>query len=118
MIQPNGIRPNRIQPNRIQPLMSRRPKRFAEPEITSAIAVWRSMLAASVNSVEKRRDVLQPFGAYPIPLLLIKAVAPADLALLNGQPVQIPYNGGAPTGPMIPGWKCSASSCWRRPLRR
>lgn len=39
----------------IQPPAPRRPKRFAEPEITSAIAAWRSMLAASVNSVEKQR---------------------------------------------------------------
>jgi Flp pilus assembly protein TadB len=38
-----------------QPSTSRRPKRFAEPEVTSAISVWRSLLAASVNSVEKRR---------------------------------------------------------------
>jgi hypothetical protein len=33
----------------------RRPKRFAEPEVASAMSVWRSMLAASVNSVEKHR---------------------------------------------------------------
>jgi hypothetical protein len=39
----------------IEPQTPRRPKRFAEPEITSPIAVWRSMLVASVNSVEKRR---------------------------------------------------------------
>jgi len=39
----------------VQPQTPRRPKRFAEPEITSAIAVWRSMLAASVNSIEQRR---------------------------------------------------------------
>jgi hypothetical protein len=39
----------------IQPPAPRRPKRFAEPEVTSAISVWRSMLAASVNSVEKQR---------------------------------------------------------------
>jgi len=37
----------------IQP--PRRPKRFAEPEITSAMSVWRSLLAASVGTVEKRR---------------------------------------------------------------
>src|SRR5258708_19398995 len=35
--------------------MPRRPKRFAEPEIASAITVWRSMLAASVTSIEHRR---------------------------------------------------------------
>jgi hypothetical protein len=39
----------------IQPPTPRRPKRFAEPEITSAITVWRSMLTASVNSVEQQR---------------------------------------------------------------
>ena len=39
----------------IQPPTPRRPKRFAEPEITSPVAVWRSMLAASVNSLEQRR---------------------------------------------------------------
>jgi lipopolysaccharide/colanic/teichoic acid biosynthesis glycosyltransferase len=39
----------------VQPQTPRRPKRFAEPEITSPIAVWRSMLAASVNSIEQRR---------------------------------------------------------------
>jgi hypothetical protein len=39
----------------VQSQTPRRPKRFAEPEITSAIAVWRSMLAASVNSIEQRR---------------------------------------------------------------
>lgn len=33
----------------------RRPKRFAEPEITSATAVWQSMLVASVDAVEKHR---------------------------------------------------------------
>ena len=44
-----------IEPNRVQPPTTRRLKRFAEPEITSAVSVWRSMLAASVNSVEKRR---------------------------------------------------------------
>ena len=42
----------------IQP--PRRPKRFAEPEITSAMSVWRSLMAASVmaasvGAVEKRR---------------------------------------------------------------
>jgi hypothetical protein len=39
----------------VQPQTPRRPKRFAEPEITSAVAVWRSMLAASVSSIEQRR---------------------------------------------------------------
>src|SRR5258705_9946332 len=31
----------------------------------------------SFANVQKRRDLLAPFGAYPYPLLLIKAVAPA-----------------------------------------
>src|ERR1700692_1246689 len=38
-----------------EPHTPRRPKRFAEPEIASPMAVWRSMLAASMNSIEKRR---------------------------------------------------------------
>jgi len=39
----------------VEPQAPRRPKRFAEPEITSAMAVWRSMLAASMSSIEQRR---------------------------------------------------------------
>ena len=39
----------------IQPPTPRRPKRYAEPEVASPIAVWRSMLAASMNSIEQRR---------------------------------------------------------------
>jgi hypothetical protein len=39
----------------VEPHTPRRPKRFAEPEIASPMAVWRSMLAASMNSIEKRR---------------------------------------------------------------
>jgi hypothetical protein len=39
----------------VQPETPRRPKRFAEPELTSPVAVWRSMLAASVTSIEQRR---------------------------------------------------------------
>jgi hypothetical protein len=44
----------------------------------------------SFNSIQKRRDLLQPFGAYPLPLLLIKAVAPA---FPTGSGLQLPYNG-------------------------
>jgi hypothetical protein len=33
----------------------RRPKHFAEPEVASPVAVWRSMLAASMNSIEQHR---------------------------------------------------------------
>lgn len=63
----------------IQPPTPRRPKRFAEPEITSAIAVWRSMLAASVNSVEKRRA----YRAYDprLEMFGIIVLAPAFVAL-------------------------------------
>ena len=39
----------------VEPRTPRRPKRFAEPEIASPIAVWRSRLAASVTSIEQRR---------------------------------------------------------------
>jgi hypothetical protein len=39
----------------VEPQTPRRPKRFAEPEIASPMAVWRSMLAASMSSIEKRR---------------------------------------------------------------
>jgi hypothetical protein len=62
-----------------EPRTPRRPRRFAEPEIASPIAVWRSMLTASVNSVEKRRAYrahdprLEMFG--------IILLAPAFVAL-------------------------------------
>ena len=36
---------------------------------------------SSFENIQKRRDVLAPFGAYPYPLLLIKAVPPAALKL-------------------------------------
>jgi hypothetical protein len=60
----------------------------------------------SFANVQKRRDVLAPFGAYSQPLLLIKAVAPAmpnpnDPNALtvqyNGQflPLQVLHSGGA-----------------------
>jgi hypothetical protein len=39
----------------VEPQTPRRPKRFAEPEIASPMAVWRSMLAASKSSIEQRR---------------------------------------------------------------
>jgi hypothetical protein len=61
---------------------------------------------SSFDNVQKRRDLLAPFGAYSQPLLLIKAVAPAmpnandPNALLvnyNGQflPLQVLHAGGA-----------------------
>jgi hypothetical protein len=39
----------------VEPQTPRRPKRLAEPEIASPMAVWRSMLAASKNTIEQRR---------------------------------------------------------------
>jgi hypothetical protein len=62
----------------------RRPNRFAEPEITSAMAVWRSMLVASVNSVEKHRAEraydprLEMFGI----ILLAPAIAVLTVLIL------------------------------------
>jgi hypothetical protein len=38
----------------------------------------------SFENVQKRRDVLRPFGAYPLPLLLIKAVGSSQLELAYG----------------------------------
>lgn len=38
----------------------------------------------SFENVQKRRDLLRPFGAYPLPLLLIKAVGSSQLAIAYG----------------------------------
>lgn len=38
----------------------------------------------SFENIQKRRDVLTPFGAYPYPLLLIKAVGPGKLKFQYG----------------------------------
>lgn len=38
----------------------------------------------SFENIEKRRDTLSPFGAYPYPLLLIKAVGPGKLKFQYG----------------------------------
>ena len=46
----------------------------------------------SFANIQKRRDVLAPFGAYPYPLLLIKAVGPGRLKLQYGTDT-----GGLPT---------------------
>ncbi|MCG8421962.1 MAG: hypothetical protein MJE77_28910 [Proteobacteria bacterium] len=67
----------------------------------------------SFETIKKRRDVLQPFGPYPVPLLLIKAVGdseelqvnygvtlpaqqnPADVELLQQfDSLEIPHGGG------------------------
>jgi uncharacterized membrane protein len=64
----------------VEPQTPRRPKRCAEPELASPIAVWRSMLAASVSSIEEQRRAyrshdprLETFG--------IIVLAPAFVAL-------------------------------------
>jgi hypothetical protein len=61
----------------------------------------------SFENVQKRRDVLNRYGAYPYPLLLIKAVAPAtslntgtsnELDMQYGQtfvPIEVLHAGGA-----------------------
>jgi hypothetical protein len=52
----------------------------------------------SFDNVQKRRDVLAPFGAYPYPLLLIKAVPPTSLKLFydgNLIPIDVQHSGGA-----------------------
>lgn len=57
----------------------------------------------SFENVQKRRDVLTPFGAYPYPLLLIKAVGPDKLqfgystgasTLPSFKPLSIQHSGG------------------------
>ncbi|HEX4419991.1 MAG TPA: hypothetical protein VH165_18885 [Kofleriaceae bacterium] len=57
---------------------------------------------SSFEGVQKRRDVLAPFGAYSYPLLLIKAVPTGALTLsYNNQladtfpPLQVQHSGGA-----------------------
>jgi hypothetical protein len=51
----------------------------------------------SFESVQKRRDLLQPFGAYSQPLLLIKAVPPGALSFAYGptfKPLDVQHSGG------------------------
>ena len=57
----------------------------------------------SFENIQKRRDVLTPFGAYPYPLLLIKSVGPDKLqfgystgasALADFKPLEIQHSGG------------------------
>src|ERR1700754_2895315 len=50
------------------------------------------------DNIQKRRDVLAPFGAYAYPLLLIKAVPTGALQLnYSGtfRPLQVIHSGGA-----------------------
>jgi hypothetical protein len=63
----------------VEPQAPRRPKRFAEPEITSAMAVWRSMLAASMNSIEERR--VYRFHNPRLEMFGIIVLAPAFVVL-------------------------------------
>ena len=38
----------------------------------------------SFEAIQKRRDTLVPFGSYPVPLLLVKAVGPGQLQMAYG----------------------------------
>ncbi|MGE5184299.1 MAG: hypothetical protein ACM31C_19655 [Acidobacteriota bacterium] len=55
----------------------------------------------SFANVQKRRDVLAPFGAYPYPLLLIKAVAPATPDPMDPNRLQFQYNNDAAGNPQF-----------------
>ncbi len=46
----------------------------------------------SFTNISKRRDLLAPFGAYPYPLLLIKAVAPALPNPMDPNKLFLEYN--------------------------
>ena len=51
----------------------------------------------SFENVQKRRDALQPFGSYPYPLFLIKAVGAGELNMqYNGAfiPIDVQHSGG------------------------
>jgi hypothetical protein len=41
------------------------------------------------ENIQKRRDVLAPFGAYPYPLLLVKAVGPGKLKFQYGNQIGV-----------------------------
>lgn len=50
------------------------------------------------ENVQKRRDLLQPFGAYSQPLLLVKSVAPKALSVAYGssfKPLDVQHVGGS-----------------------
>lgn len=52
----------------------------------------------SFENIQKRRDVLERYGAFPEPLLLMKAVASNDLSVSYRDefvPLQIPHAGGS-----------------------
>ena len=50
------------------------------------------------ENIQKRRDTLAPFGAYPAPLFLIKAVGPGTLKMQYGDKfvsIDVQHSGGA-----------------------
>ena len=53
----------------------------------------------SFENVQKRRDLLETYGPYPVPLFLIKAVGRSDELGINYggafRPLEIPHGGGA-----------------------
>lgn len=53
----------------------------------------------SFENVQKRRDLLEPFGVYPVPLLLIKAAGATDELEISYdgefQPLQVQHAGGS-----------------------
>ncbi|HTR53004.1 MAG TPA: hypothetical protein VMJ10_20055 [Kofleriaceae bacterium] len=59
----------------------------------------------SFQNVQKRRDLLAPFGAYPLPLLLIKAVAPSTLDSSDPNKLQLLY-GKTCVGGATPAQSC------------
>ena len=107
-----------IEPNRVQPPTTRRLKRFAEPEITSAVSVWRSMLAASVNSVEKRRAAraydprLEMFGfillarAFVVLTVVILLVRLGQPQVAAGAVVREPRSARARLSGAVSNWRC------------
>jgi hypothetical protein len=51
----------------------------------------------SFEAIQKRRDTLVPFGSYPVPLLLVKAVGAGQLQMAYGdefRDVMVPHAGG------------------------
>jgi len=63
----------------------------------------------SFQNVQKRRDLLAPFGAYPLPLLLIKAVAPSTLDSTDPNKLQLLYGKTCVGGP-TPSQTCAQDS--------
>ena len=55
----------------------------------------------SFEAIQKRRDTLTSFGAYPYPLFLIKAVGPAELKMHYGdifKDIDVQHSGGSIIG--------------------